>query len=233
MSGSQGEVVKIPIGGGEPSPLTEGINGSWSPDGRQLAFASDRGGRTRVWVSDADGRNAREIGDAELYQPRVAWLPDGRLAWQTTDVRNYRIHDLATGREEYLIADPSVGWVFDPQFSPKGDQVAVAWNRKKEGPGLWVLSWPGRVPRLVSPVYRTPVGWSADGRWIYAYGSRDLVRVDAHTGSVRPVAHFSAGGVDGCDLASDERTVVCALAEEKSDAWLVDHFDPRVPSAKR
>ena len=55
----------------------------------------------------------------------MTWLSDGRLAWRTPDARNYRIRDLASGREELLVKNPEVGWVFEPHFSPRGDQVAV------------------------------------------------------------------------------------------------------------
>ena len=71
--------------------------------------------------------------------------------------------------------NPEVGWVFDPTFSPRGDQVAVYWNRT-DGPqrrrGLWVLSWPAREERFIAPNLR-PVGWSENGDWIYAFEDVD------------------------------------------------------------
>ena len=101
----------------------------------------------------------------------MTWLSDGRLAWQTPDARNYRIRDLASGREELLVKNPEVGWVFQPHFSPRGDQVAVMWNRA-EGTqikrGLWLLSWPAREARLLAPNL-WPFGWSENGDWIFAY----------------------------------------------------------------
>ena len=43
-SGSDPELVKIPIGGGEPISLGEGTGPAWSIDGQRLAFVSHRSG---------------------------------------------------------------------------------------------------------------------------------------------------------------------------------------------
>ena len=235
-AGLRREVVRIPLAGGEPTILNEGAQPKWSPDGRRLAFIAGRGERERVWVSDADGQQAYEIKDAKVGNLLILWLPDGRLAWQTPDARNYRIRDLATGREESLVPDPSIGWVFNPQFSPNGELIAVWWNRK-EG-GLWTLSWPQRVGRRVVEGRLWPFGWSADGRWIYALKFADqsartkvldIVKVSAESGHVESFSTLSNGNVSGCDVSGDERTLICAVEQSSSDAWLVEHLDPRRP----
>src|SRR4029453_3525077 len=107
--------------------LTAGGGASFSPDGTRLAFVR---GPQRVWVSDADGRAAQQGKNAEAGpNDPVTWFPNGRLAWQTPDVRNYRIRDLASGHDELLVNNPEMGWLFEPSFSPRGEQVAVYWNR--------------------------------------------------------------------------------------------------------
>ena len=93
------QVVKIPVGGGEPVRLGDGALPVWSPDGRQLAFTSRRSGSPRVWISGANGQWPKEVKDSAVGPQRPIWLPDGRLAWQTPDRQNYRIRDLLTGRD--------------------------------------------------------------------------------------------------------------------------------------
>ena len=224
---SDPRTVKIPIGGGEPVQFAAGCAAVWSPDGGRLAFTSRSvNGAQRVWISDADGLGPKEVKDAASAS--LTWLPDGRLAWRTVDGRNYRIRDLASGREELLVKDP-VGYIFEAHFSRRGDQVAVYWNRKE--PGLWVLSWPSREARFVAPDL-TPFGWSANSDWIYAYerSTRVIVRVSPRTSKIEPVGSFPQGSFEGsaCSLTPDRQSIVCALLESHADAWIVDHFDPDV-----
>jgi Tol biopolymer transport system component len=230
-----GDIVKIPIDGGEPVRLTEGIGAVWSPDGRRLAFVSKRGGPPSVWLVTPDGVRVEEVKDSAVGNPLLAWLPDGRLAWQTPDARNYRIRDLKTGREERLVENESVGWVFQPRYSAAGTEVVVDWNRRVNGaPGLWVMTWPGREARQIGPLLQ-PIGWSADGQWIYAAprSGRALVRVSPRTGTSEPVGAFPLGslgqpGQGGCALAPDRTSIICSLIEQTSDAWLVLDFDPEL-----
>src|SRR4029450_3747683 len=53
---------------------------SWSPDGRQIAFASDRNGNLEVYVMNASGGDQRRLtrtnGGGSSSDP--AWSPDGR-----------------------------------------------------------------------------------------------------------------------------------------------------------
>ena len=78
-----GDLYSMPIGGGEATALTSGP--AWdheprfSPDGRTLAFTSDRGGIDNVWLADADGENPRALTqEKDTYVRTPAWTPDGQ-----------------------------------------------------------------------------------------------------------------------------------------------------------
>ncbi len=79
-----GDIYTLPIGGGEATAIMTGM--AWdmqprfSPDGKSLAFTSDRGGGDNIWVADADGKNAHQVTKETfrlLNSP--AWSPDGRF----------------------------------------------------------------------------------------------------------------------------------------------------------
>src|SRR3712207_3404046 len=62
----------------QQQPVFLNINPSWSPDGRQLVFQTDRHGRrTELYIVDADGSGERQLtwNDADDTPP--AWSPDG------------------------------------------------------------------------------------------------------------------------------------------------------------
>jgi DNA-binding winged helix-turn-helix (wHTH) protein len=51
---------------------------TWSPDGRYIAYASDRGGKFDIWVQQTGGGNPVQVtkGPGHSWQP--SWSPDGR-----------------------------------------------------------------------------------------------------------------------------------------------------------
>jgi Tol biopolymer transport system component len=67
-----------------PSANTGAYPGPWSPDGRQLLFSAyGAGGGRHVYVIEADGRHARQLTFSEGAQAAEAWLPDGRIVFQS------------------------------------------------------------------------------------------------------------------------------------------------------
>ena len=76
-----------PFEEGEPRQFTTGDHGDasprWSPDGRTIAFISDRGESAQVWLLPADGGEARQLTRLEEGSVnRLQWSPDGtRLAF--------------------------------------------------------------------------------------------------------------------------------------------------------
>lgn len=77
-----GDIYVMPIGGGEARAIASGVawdmQPRWSPDGRHIAFTSDRAGGDNLWVMDADGSNPVQLSKESfrlLNQPE--WTPDG------------------------------------------------------------------------------------------------------------------------------------------------------------
>ncbi len=81
-------LFSIPACGGEPRQLTDGDwddgNAAWSPDGRRIAFTSDRAkDRWRwpaadVWVLDVTSGALQRLTDESLHCGAPAWSPDGQ-----------------------------------------------------------------------------------------------------------------------------------------------------------
>jgi Tol biopolymer transport system component len=237
-SGARSRLVKLPVMGGDPIPLTSGeyldTSPAWSPDGTRIAFGSDRNGRPGVWVMNSDGQQQRRVDVGPVSTNLlVTWLPDGRIAWQQLVAGNFltfRIRAAAGGEESVLTKTDAKGFVFLPRFSPQGNQVAVNWNRSgTPETGLWLLSWPGRDETFLKRG-AAPLGWSRDGSAIYAASvvpQSDIFVVSSKTGESHILAHLLGVKVDGGDVTPDGKYLVLSLEERKADAWLVENFDPR------
>lgn len=60
---------------------------SWSPDGRTLAFVSDRDGKAQIFLLDLDGGEARKLTDAAEGAGEPRWSPDGAHILYSAKVR--------------------------------------------------------------------------------------------------------------------------------------------------
>ena len=57
---------------------------AWSPDGRQIAFSSDRNGNLEIYVMNADGTNPIKLTNHPAVDRVPDWSPDGmRIAFST------------------------------------------------------------------------------------------------------------------------------------------------------
>lgn len=77
-----GDIYTMPIAGGTPTRIAEGlaweVQPRFSPDGKRIAFTSDRGGGDNIWIMNADGTDKRQLTKEEFrLLNQASWSPDG------------------------------------------------------------------------------------------------------------------------------------------------------------
>ena len=77
-----GDLYRLPMSGGDAEALTTGLawdmQPRYSPDGKTIAFTSDRGGGDNIWLIDRDGSNPRAVSEEDFrLLNNAAWSPDG------------------------------------------------------------------------------------------------------------------------------------------------------------
>jgi Tol biopolymer transport system component len=96
-----GDLYTLPVEGGEAKPLLTGMafdsQPVYSPDGKRIAFISDREGAENLFLADADGKNIKPLTkDQESNFVSPAWTPDGQYVLVT------RTKSLLGARELWL-----------------------------------------------------------------------------------------------------------------------------------
>ncbi len=156
-----------------PTRLTFGTSvdadATWSPDGRQIAFASTRDGRKNLYVISANGGSERVLlaSTGPSLSPD-AWSPDGRFVlYHASPPRELMALPLAGERKPFVVVKPPAGAVDEAAFSADGRWVA--YNADESGrhevyvkrfpptDAAWRISTAGGVqPR-----------WRKDGRALF------------------------------------------------------------------
>jgi len=181
-----GDIYTLPFAGGEAKLIAGGMSFDsqprFSPDGKRIAFLSDRNGSENVWLMDADGQNPKQLtkGSKTLYIS-PSWTPDGN----------------------YVVTSRSSG---------SGLGAYAIWMYHKDGgSGIELIkttTTPG-PPAPGSPPPNSSLGpvTSPDGRWIFfsrragahqynqTSGQSQIMRFDRETGETTRVTGAVGSGL--------------------------------------
>jgi len=145
---------------------------TWSPDGRFIAYCSDRGGKFDIWVQPVSGGNAVQVtkGPGRNWQPD--WSPDGKLIVFRSERNDGGLYLVpALGGTERKITSFGYG----PRWSPDSSQVLFQtfFYPADLSPHVHVTALDGSPPREV-PVdflrqrnlHPRSAAWHPDGKRI-------------------------------------------------------------------
>ena len=142
-----------------------------SPDGKRVAFASDRSGQWDIYVLDLDKRMTTQLTHNQTHELCPSWSPDGK--WLA-----YSRLAPASGVWELWLAsiedrtERSIGPGLLPCWSPDGSHIAFQRPRQRDGMlfSVWKVqlnngepSWPTEVAAEPDAALISPA-WSPDGK---------------------------------------------------------------------
>jgi len=155
------DVATVPSAGGESVVVTKDAttnwNPVWSPDGRYLYFASDKGGSMSLWrvaIEEETGQVLSEpetVGTLSKYSRHLGFSRDGKrmIYVQTDNQSNIQAADF-DARTEKVVGEPR--WV------TRGDRVVVRPELSPDG-RQFVMRVPRRTQDDIAIVNRDGTNW--------------------------------------------------------------------------
>jgi TolB protein len=128
------------------------ISPTWSPDGSQIAFVSDREGTPQVWVMNADGSGQRRVTFLGRYNQSPAWSPKGdQIAFTSRDEKF--VFDIFTidpkDSSKITRLTQNQGNNEEPSWSPDGRHLVFSSTRSGRAE-LYIMTSDGFTQRQLT-----------------------------------------------------------------------------------
>jgi Tol biopolymer transport system component/C-terminal processing protease CtpA/Prc len=216
------------------TPVTEtGV--AFSPDGKALIYASERGGRWGIY----EARRARDselyfyastvitetpvlVNDRQNFQP--SYSPDGNEIAYMEDFTTLRIYDLRTRQSRTLLTDREIfatGPGIHVEWSPDGKWLLFNFNKPGLAPSdVGIVATDGRSPAInltQSGFNDAGATWILGGQAMLYRSNRDGLKALAMTGGTQSDAYamfFTQAAWDRHNLTKEELALVKEAEEQ-------------------
>jgi tricorn protease len=179
---ARGDIFTAPIEKGGVRNLTKSSDAndkfpSWSPDGRYIAYMSDKSGEDEVWIVAQDGSTPPQQlttgSSAQRYAP--VWSSDGKkIAFSDKDGKVY-VLTVATKQLQQII-DARNGLIQDYDFSPKGNFVTYSMQNANGLSAVYVWNSEDNKNYRVTPLMFNSFSPAFDpaGNYLYFISEREF-----------------------------------------------------------
>ena len=178
---ARGEVFDVPAQEGVTRNITRtpGANergADWSPDGRYIAYISDRTGETEVYLQPAEGGEPVQLTTgSDTYIRGLVWSPDSKTVLYTDRKNRIVTVDVATKQKTVLMQNPEQEF-YDVAFSPDSRWITYTKLAANNFSVVYVYNLAAKKEYPVTEKWynsSSPV-FSTDGKYLVFESDRDF-----------------------------------------------------------
>ena len=197
----------------------------WSPDGKRLAFHSNRAGKHDIWLINPDGSALERL----TYSPAPAvytpiWSPDGkRLAYSIPDATPFVMEVAKPWKEQSpkpVVVPPELGVQFSvSSWSPDGRKLAGFLRKAGTAYGLGIYSLESENLERLADLGGGGV-WLGDSRRLLFSDQGKLYLLDSQSRKTREILSVVPHSIDTPALSRDDRLMYFSVVAREADIWL-------------
>src|SRR5262249_3761422 len=149
-----GELFTTPTDEGDLRQITDSpwrdVEPKYSPDGKSIAFISDRSGREELYLTASDGAGEPlKITDLDILKSSFSWSPDSKAIAFTGSDNKLRRYTLET-KQTAELSSSRYGNLGPPVWSPDGKWIAFSKPDSARDVDVYLISSTGGEERKVT-----------------------------------------------------------------------------------
>ncbi|MBP7214965.1 MAG: PD40 domain-containing protein [Candidatus Kapabacteria bacterium] len=176
---ARGDIFVVPAEKGNIINLTKsnGVhdrNPQWSPDGKYIAFISDKTGEDEIYLIRPDGTGLTQLtNDAKSYRWELLWSPDSKMILNSDKLMNLYLIDIAT-KQVRTIANSKVWEIRDFSFSPDCQWITYTDYAENRFPVIYLYSIKESKSYQITNEYfqNAQPTWDPKGNYLYFVSDR-------------------------------------------------------------
>jgi Tol biopolymer transport system component/class 3 adenylate cyclase len=200
----------------------------WSPDGKRIAFTSDRSGSSEIWAINRDGSGLQQLTQmAGAHHP--VWSPDGtQMVYSIHTPKNaayiFRVGQAWAEQPPVALAELSdTSQTFESwSWSPDGKRLAgLRHFADGSHAGIGVYDLESKKYDWLTNFGEWPL-WFEDGRRILFADHGKIFVVDSESRKYHEVFPVADGDIGSPGLSRDNRLIYFTFVAAEADIWLLE-----------